>query len=224
MVDLQTITQFFWVSATTMLPISILSILYGKLTGQIVFRIKEKLSPFQQKLPNPAIKIEDMRWLKDQEHFFESTEEPEKLTQEKLVKEDVSKMEDEAKYTLIDGQLKRIRPDEKKIKTDIPEKRGRGRPRKDSLPQKSIEKNEESVVFETVEQTLVGKVSENFKGKTKNGIPIEVEKGTPVQIVVKGKRLRSGKSEDEEEEKREKVEDLSGDPNLGAVGEGEESA
>lgn len=205
------LTQVFFVSSVVMTPLMILSLIYGKITGQIVFRVKEGPSLFERKQPNPAVRKE-MPWFEEQKRLFQT--ESSNVTSEavKTPNTEASSVKDFSPT----GDRRVVDHTETVIEEPVEE----------SVEEEEKEEEEEDRPFNIGEKFLLGEVTEDVERETADGIPVTIKKGTAVKVLLPGftieeiedqAKVEGKKSVKEEKKKAKDLEKLSKDPDLGTV-------
>ena len=196
------LTQFFFVSSVVMMPIMIFSLIYGKITDQIVFRIEEPKSLFEERKPNPYVKKE-MPWLEEQHHLFETKS---------------SNVNREAETPNKPSSIKDLWPNGHRRVTEV-------HTETESAEVEEEVEVEEEKAFTLAEKVLSGVITEDVERKTPDGIPVTITKGTQVKILLPGftmeaieeSKVDGKRSEKEEKKKGKDLEKLNEDSELGTV-------
>jgi len=202
------ITQILFVISTfIMLPASVLGLCVAKFTGQIeTVSTEDEISPFKKGNPNPFVN-QNMPWYAEQQKLLSSLE---PLTTENLTSnvKEIEKEEDtsqSSRLIMTFQPLGEKKKEKESLKTKNEKVETRGRP--------------PTPVFKTVDYMFEAEVSKDFEGKTEDGIPFRIKKGTKIRVVVPSakhpeflKYLKNFKVE-----KEEVLENLEEDEDLGVV-------
>lgn len=198
---IQVLTQFFFFfAAFIMLPVTVVSLIYGKLVGQIHFRVKEGPSLFEQKKPNPSVKGK-MRWEEEQRKLFR--------VEEAASSSSTPNKELSAKDFGPTGELREERAEEQSTEEET----------ETETEEETREEETEKSVFTLANNELEVEVSKDVE-KEIEGIPVKISKGTKIKILKPGSKPPEAPVEEtiSEEEKKKKIEKLEKDPNLGVIG------
>lgn len=204
---LQLLTQISWVLSLITLPLTGVGFLYAKWTGQIVFRVKEGPSLFEQKKPNPAFSPEDkLSFEEEQKKFFGLDTSPQ---QPSSASHKATPETESPEHPLI-WTPESVAKSEKLESPSPPPS------------PKTTNKNEDPQPspFQCTQKVFEAKTSEEFRERTKEGIPFVIAKDTPIQVAVSGalEDLPEG-SKDKKVLMNKKLEDLEKDEYLGDIAE-----
>lgn len=194
----QFLTQFFFVLSVTLLPITVVSLIYGKVSGSIVFHVEEAPSLFKQNKPNPAVGERPQPWYEEQKRLLSAESGSPVTSDARAPTEEVTSVQDFSPT-------------------------GERKPRAPAPPAEATqeEKNEEEQSFQLVEKVFVAEVTEDVEKRTTEGIPIKITKGTKVKVAAPGVNIDEIGTEEtaKEKEKEKKMKKLEQDPDLGTVTE-----
>ena len=208
------LTQVFFVSAVVTTAIMMVSLIYGKVTGQIVFKVEEAPSLFQLGKPNPSTEGKPMKWYEEQMKLFESeTKINTRPTVDPSSRSAQTTEELSVKDFLPTGELKETPVEEA---PEIPIE----------TEEISVEEEKDETPFRLVEKTLAGTITEDVERVTPDGIPIKIAKGTEVKVLLPGFTIEEigeepkgegKKTEKEEKKKSKQLGELEKDEELGTV-------
>ena len=203
---LQTLTQILWVfSAFIMMPATIISLVFAKLTGQITGFEKDTVSPFQKGQPNPYVQTPSMPWYEEQKVLL-NLETPE-MEEKNVFEKPKPKLVKVVKNSPL---IMTFTPETKPVKTYKMENK------KEEKSKVETRGRPPTPVFKSVDHIFEAVVPKDFEGRTEDGIPFQIKEGTKIRVAVPSTKLPEilGLIR---QEKKEKIQDLEEDEDLGAV-------
>lgn len=201
------ITQILFVISTfVMLPMSVLGLCVAKFTGQIeTVSTEDEISPFKKGNPNPFVN-QNMPWYVEQQKLLSSLEPP---TTENLAPE-VREIEEEntsqsSRLIMTFQPLGEKKKEKESLKTKNEKVETRGRP--------------PTPVFKTIDYVFEAEVPKDFEGRTEDGIPFRIKKGTKIRVAIPSAKLPEilGYLKNFKIEREKVLESLEEDEDLGVV-------